>query len=317
MRILNAPPSAIDVAGDVAILLSVKNGARFLPDQLASLCAQTDCHWRLVWRDDCSTDASAAIVSAFVVSNGIRATMTLEHPPEALGAGASYFRLLRAARGAEAVAFADQDDVWLPDKLARGLAALRREPPTIPVLYCARQVLVDATLRRIGVSETPRRPPGFLPALTQNIATGCTVMMNEAARALVARSTPPAGALHDWWSYLVVAGAAGRIIVDPTPVILYRQHGANLIGARASAVDRAFAALRRGPAAFMSVLREHVLALRAQPELLTDEARSQLEVVADALGRPPWARLGALALHGLRRQGAMETLLFRLWFLAG
>ena len=60
--------------------------------------------------------------------------------------------LLRAAAAADpdVIAFADQDDVWLPDKLARGVGALQGVAG--PGLYCSRQILVDQVLRRIGES---------------------------------------------------------------------------------------------------------------------------------------------------------------------
>lgn len=224
--------------------------------------------------------------------------------------------LLRAAQDAAYVAFMDQDDVWLPEKLARGVMALAAVPEGRPALYCARQILVDAALRQIGVSA-PIRLPGFPAALTQNVATGCTVMMNRAASRLVAASQPPGTALHDWWSYLVVAAAGGRLIADPEPVVLYRQHAANLVGAPRSRGRRAMAALRRGPGVFMHVLRQNIAALYAQPDLVAPENRMVLTRLQSALDDGPSARLTALFTPGLRRQTWQETLLFRLWFMLG
>src|SRR5205823_6058969 len=114
--------------------------------------------------------------------------------------------------------------VWLPDKLARGYAALAEVPPAVPGLSCARQILVDERLRPLGLSPRISREAGFPAALTQNIATGCTVMLNPAAAGLVAASHPPPSTWHDWWSYLTVAAAGGRILVDDAPSVLYRQH---------------------------------------------------------------------------------------------
>ena len=91
-----------------------------------------------------------------------------------------------------------------------------------------------------------------LRALTQNVATGCTVMLNRAAADLIAASRAPGATLHDWWSYLMVSAAGGRVLFDAAPVVLYRQHEANALGAPASFPQRALAALRRGPATFMN-----------------------------------------------------------------
>jgi glycosyltransferase involved in cell wall biosynthesis len=307
-----------DGAGDqVAILLSIHNGERFLADQLESFAAQTHRNWTVFWRDDGSQDAGAAIVQRFSEVCREGSAIRVSQPSGQLGVTNSYLHLLRATGEAPIVAFADQDDVWLPDKLARGLRALTNGPASLPALYCARQVLVDAELRRIGLSNPLRRPPGFLAALTQNIATGCTVMMNSLARDLIAQSAPPPVALHDWWSYLLVAGAGGRIVVDTTPTVLYRQHGGNLVGAPGSVPRRAIIALRRGPHVFMGVFRAHVASLLDQPHLLCASTRGQLAIIASALERRGRDRAMALRLPGLYRQTALETLLFRLWFMLG
>ena len=133
----------------------------------------------------------------------------------------------------------------------------------------------------------------------------------------MAASRPSSGTLHDWWAYLLVTAAGGKLVQDDEPVVLYRQHAANLVGARPSMARRAVAALRRGPAMFMTVLREHVAALLAQPELITERARKDLATLDQALRSGPWRRLCALRMAGLHRQTWMETLLFRCWFFIG
>ncbi len=299
----------------VAILLSTYNGAPFLPAQLESLAAQSMPDWQLYWRDDGSTDATVAIMDEFASGPGAGRCARVGEPGH-LGATESFMALLRhAAPSGLPIAFADQDDVWLPKKLALALDALGAEKT--PVLYCSRQVLVDEGLIRLGESAPLLRPPCFPAALTQNIATGCTVVLNPPAARLVAGSHPPSTSLHDWWSYLLVTASGGRVIADPTPTVLYRQHHGNLVGAPPSKRRRARAAMRRGPAVFMAVLRAHVAALLAQPELLSGEARRILAVVDRGLSDGPLARLAALRLPGLYRQTALETMLFRWWFLIG
>ncbi len=299
----------------ITVLLSTYDGTPYLGAQLASLLAQTYPDWVLLWRDDGSRDETPGIMASWMQGAG-KGRCGAVGPPGRLGPTPSFMTLLRAAADTDLVAFADQDDVWMPDKLARAAAALGAVPPGTPALYCARQVLVDAGLGRIGISA-PIRPLGFPAALTQNVATGCTVVMNRAAARLVAGSEPPSTSLHDWWSYLVVAAVGGRLVADATPVVLYRQHAGNLVGAPPSARRRAAAALRRGPGVFMHVLRENVAALRAQPGLVAPENRDALERIHHGLANGSGARLAALRTPGLRRQTWQETLLFRLWFMVG
>ncbi len=312
-------PSPARTAARVAILLSTYNGAQFLPDQLESFVRQTFADWVLYWRDDGSTDGTVAVMQGFMAGPGAGRCHAVPAPSGRLGPMGSFMALLRAALLADAalsaVAFADQDDVWLPEKLELAVAALRPDPR--PTLYCSRQILVDEALQRIGLSAALRRPLQFPAALTQNVATGCTVALNAAAARLVASSHPPSATLHDWWSYLVVSANGGQLVADATPTVLYRQHGGNAVGAPASMRRRAVAALRRGPGVFMNVLRCHVAALREQPDLLSPDAAAALDVVEAGLQGGMTQRLAALQRCTLSRQTWQETLVFRCWFLVG
>ena len=305
--------------GRVVVLLSTYDGAAYLPAQLASFQAQTHRDWTLLWRDDGSADATVAVMDAFAATEP--RCRRLDAPAGNLGVLGSFLALLRAAAPmlgpADAIAFADQDDVWLPEKLARGMAALAAMPEGVPALACTRQRLVDAHLSPLGESPPLRRPPGFPAALAQNIATGCTILLNRAAALLVAGSEPPAGTLHDWWSYLLVSAAGGRVAVDAEPLVLYRQHARNTVGAPASPLARARGALRRGPGAFMRLLRAHLDALAARPDLLAPQARATVIRLRAALAGGRLRRLAALGTPGLIRQTTLETLTFRLWLLLG
>lgn len=305
----------------VAILLSTFNGERFLSAQLESLLGQTFEEWTLYWRDDGSTDNTIAIIEEFSKTAGQGRCVQLQGSTERLRPTASFLSLLaavaeRLAEG-DLVAFADQDDVWLPQKLARGVDALRGVANEIPAIYCARQVLVDESLRRIGISGPLRKPAGFPAALTQNVTTGCTVLLNQRAVALVAGSVPPSASLHDWWCYLVVTAAGGALLHDDEPTVLYRQHTRNMVGAPRSMPRRAVAAARRGPALFMNVLRQHVSALLQQPHLMNASARGQVQLLDRALKGGPLRRMAVLRMPGLRRQTMPEMAGFWVWFLLG
>ena len=301
----------------VAILLSTYDGSAYLAEQLQSLIDQTHQRWTLFWRDDGSTDATIAIMNRFADGPGSGRCRRVSDGTH-LGITASFLTLLRQVPDHHVVAFADQDDVWLPQKLERGLMALGDPRHPRPALYCARQTLVDGSLNQLGLSPRLARLPSFPAALTQNIATGCTVMLNPAARRLIADSHLPGGTLHDWWSYLLVGAAGGRLIADPVPVVLYRQHQRNAVGAPHSVLKRGVMALRRGPDAFMSLFRRHVDELAGHAALLSPQARAELALLQASLQGNRLARLQALLrLPQLTRQTRLETLLFRIWFLIG
>lgn len=306
------------VSTRVVILLATFDGAAFLGEQLASIAAQGHDDWRLIWRDDGSGDDTVAMLREFAARQAPGQVEQLDARAGRVGSAASFLALLRHAVPRlgpdDIIAFADQDDVWLDFKLERAVAKLRAGDATIPAIYTARQVLVDARLRRLGLSDLLVPPMGFPAALTQNLAIGCTVALNQAAARLVAGSVAPAGCQHDWWAYLLVTAAGGALIADAEPVVLYRQHDRNAVGAPRSFTRRALAALKRGPGLFMRLMRENVASLDAQRALLTPQARAELDEIKAALDGGPWRRLRA---RRLRRQHWSEQMLFRLWYLMG
>ena len=308
-------------AARIVILLATYDGAAFLAEQLASLEAQDHAEWRLVWRDDGSSDDSVAILQEFAAQQAQGRVERLALPAEHVGSAAGFLALLRHAAPSlgprDVVAFADQDDVWLPFKLSRAVRALGAVAGDGPAIYSARQVLVDARLNPLAVSARLNAPPRFPASLTQNVATGCTMAMNAAAARLVAGSQAPTACQHDWWAYLLVTAAGGIFLADEEPVVLYRQHARNAVGAPRTFLRRGWAALRRGPRVFMGLLRQNVAALDAQRHLLTPEARAQLDLIEQALRGGPLRRLRALRHAGLQRQGRAEQMLFRLWFMFG
>ena len=144
----------------IAILLSTYNGAAHLGAQLDSIAEQTHPDWTLLWRDDGSTDNTVAKLGNWAC--GRRQVSRVRDQAGRLGVLGSFLSLLRAALddpAVDAVAFADQDDYWLPYKLARAVAGLGMD--AAPTLYCARQFLVDGTLRPIAPSAPVPRSAEF------------------------------------------------------------------------------------------------------------------------------------------------------------
>lgn len=207
----------------VAVVMSTFRGECFVAEQVASILHQLPADGWLLVRDDGSDDATVEKVAAFADPR-IRITRG-----ENVGFARSFFLLLASVPPeAECVMLSDQDDVWLPGKIARACDAL--EGRTRPVLYFSRLQLVDEQLRPLGITAGWPRGPSFDNALAENIVTGCTIALNHAALDLVLRLGDVRKVrFHDWWIYLVVS-AFGEVVADPLPTMLYRQHGTNVLG---------------------------------------------------------------------------------------
>ncbi len=213
----------------LSILLPTYNGRRYLPELLKSLLAQTYPDVAIRVHDDGSTDDTYSFLRSWAAG---RSNVHLTHG-ENRGVARSFFRLLGESDAeSEYFAFCDQDDVWLPDKLERAVKAIRHQPADEPVMYCSRIELVDMNLRHLAYSRVLRRM-GFANALVENVATGCTMVLNRGARDLVCQRLPQRAVMHDWWCYMVLS-AFGRVIYDERPSVKYRQHGNNVFGAASS-----------------------------------------------------------------------------------
>jgi len=208
----------------VVVLMSTYQGEIFVAEQIQSILLQLPPEGRLMVRDDGSRD------------NTVRVVRSIQDPRISFACGpnmgfaGSFFALMKCAPAdAEMIMLSDQDDVWLPNKIERAWHQIAAAGET-PMLYCARQHLVDRELHPIGLSLACPRRPSFENALTENIVTGCTAALNPAALALVLQLGDASRIhFHDWWMYLVVS-AFGSVVVDPVPTVMYRQHAANVVG---------------------------------------------------------------------------------------
>lgn len=265
-------------APSVAVLLSTYNGERFLAQQLDSLCAQRAVELALYVRDDGSSDGTLAVLQRYAARWPSLARITT-HPN--LGAPRSFMELLASVPGDhDYYAFCDQDDVWLPEKLARAAAWLGQLPAQQPSLYCGRVMSVDMELNELGPADL-ETDVSFEHTLFESIGSGCAMVMNRAAHALLARAVPRRIAMHDWWCALVIA-AFGQVVYDETPTILYRQHGGNVVGARGGELElvlRHLRKLRRDPTSLYPIHAQASELLRLYGDELPPQRRRRVEAL--------------------------------------
>ena len=290
-------------ADHVTILLGSYNGAAFLPEQLASLAHQSHRAWSLIASDDGSTDTSIGIVLDFGEQIGAE-RLTLQAGPQ-LGFAQNFLSLIRAAGPTTPyAAFCDQDDIWLPSKLERALSRLREISNATPAVYLGRTTIRDRNLKPLSLSPLFERPPSFENALVQSIAGGNTMVVNRAALDILQESSAKTGWIisHDWWIYQMIAGAGGKIIYDPEPMVHYRQHGANQVGAN----DGRRAQLRRLVQLLAGRFRRwndaNLGALQEARHWLSPKARETLSLVTAARRSCLLNRISLLKKAGIYRQ---------------
>ncbi len=220
----------------IEVVLPTYNGVLYLEDQIASIYHQTLRPERVLLRDDGSSDGTQAVIIELQEYYG--KWLKVLPADGNLGCVANVNRLL-VATTAPYVALADQDDLWMPEKLERSLDLMKQLEAcygtSTPLLVHSDLELVDKDGASLGFSYLNRQRINPLRTAPEdlvltNVVTGCTVLVNLA---LLEKALPiPTKALmHDWWLALV-ASVFGRIDLLSRPTVQYRQHEANLLGAQ-------------------------------------------------------------------------------------
>lgn len=220
----------------ISILMAVYNGMKFLPEQLASLKAQTHTNWILYIQDDLSTDGTTEYLLAEAAKD---ARIKLLPNKAKLGAMKNFMTLL-AQVDARYYMFCDQDDIWLPEKIEKSFACIKQAEAEFgtdtPLVAHTDLSVVDADLQTIAPSfwEMSRIAPSLLTTFDEqaghNLVTGCTMIFNKAARDVSAEYSDKT-LMHDAWVLLCTLKNGGHVIALPETTILYRQHGKNTLGA--------------------------------------------------------------------------------------
>jgi len=298
-----APPIS-----QVAILLATYNGQNYLAEQLDSYVRQTHRNW-VVWAsDDGSTDGTKKIFNNYSNQVGNDRLIMLRGPQK--GFSANFLSLVCDPQiTADVYAYSDQDDIWNTGKLERAVAYLQTVPTKIPAIYCSRTEYVDENDVHIGFSQAYAKSPSFANALVQNIASGNTMVFNQAARSLLQKAGANLNiSLHDWWTYMVVTGCGGQIYFDQNPSVRYRQHDNNLWGMNTGWGNRFVRIQKLFEGRFKGWNEQHLKGLNTIYDQLTPDNRRILGQFT--LARESWAlaRLSYLKKSGVYRQTLLDNL---------
>lgn len=221
----------------IHILMATYHGERYLREQIDSLLQQTEQDFVLYAQDDCSTDGTYGILCDYA-SRYPEKVHVERNVANSGGAKYNFLSLMEKHRQAEYCMLCDQDDVWLPDKIAVSLSAIRGAEACYgkqtPLLAHTDLTVVDAACNPIHPSFVGMQ--GILTAHQSlrsiticNTVTGCAAVYNRALAELI--RMPSYCEMHDHW-LAMTAAAFGQIRFVPQATVLYRQHGGNTLGAK-------------------------------------------------------------------------------------
>ena len=228
----NATPASPAPALRYVLITPARNEEKYLEQTIQSVVAQTVRPMKWVVVSDGSTDRTLDILRAYSERYPDR-VLILADEHRGLGATQNFAHLLLHAT-APYIAFCDQDDIWLPEKLEWSLRELKRlqlEFPGKPVLVYSDMQVIDADGNLLASSawQQLNLDPKYFTLnrlLIQNIPHGCTMMIDRAMQELVC-PIPAEAMLHDHWIALSAVLLGAHQAID-TPLVLLRNHGGNV-----------------------------------------------------------------------------------------
>lgn len=227
----------------VCVLLATYNGTKWCIDQVKSILNQEDVNLEVFVSDDLSSDSTTDFLALL---NDSRIHI-LASSHKFGSACQNFFRLVRDVDFSEYdyIAFADQDDLWNPNKLSYSI----NKSNTHRADAFSSNVTAfwsDGRARLIAKAQ-PQREWDFL---FESAGPGCTFVLTKELACHLAdflrnNSEKTKGiAFHDWFTYAFARSNGYRWWIDSQPTMMYRQHGANEFGAN-SGVTAVLSRLRK------------------------------------------------------------------------
>ncbi|HVZ24836.1 MAG TPA: glycosyltransferase family 2 protein [Sediminibacterium sp.] len=207
----------------ISVVMATYNGSAYLPQQLDSILSQTLLPVEIIVVDDCSTDETPALLEDYVQKYPL---IRLIKQATNQGYIQSFAKGMELATG-EFIALSDQDDRWMPEKLAILHAAIQGHE-----LVYSDSILVDATGKPLGKKMSDiRNQLSYHSCLMYTVGAWAPGHAMLFRRELAQRSQPfPDIVTHDYWLGFVAA-CKGTVQYVNRPLVAYRQHTQNAIGA--------------------------------------------------------------------------------------
>lgn len=223
----------------ISIVLATYNGEKYLAEQLDSILTNVGFHeliGEIVVTDDGSSDNTEVIIKEYIKKHPF--ISFYKNPSKGV---VDNFKNGLMISKFDYVMFCDQDDIWLGEKISLSFSKIREmeaeKGRDIPALAFTDSKVVDANLNVIHESFFKYIGADIKKGLTlnklmvNNVAQGCVMIINRALIDKLDYNTSQSWVMHDWW-IMLIAAMYNNIQVIPEPMLLYRQHNANVFGAK-------------------------------------------------------------------------------------
>ncbi len=198
----------------VSIAMTTYNGEKYLREQLDSIFNQTYANIEIIVCDDKSSDETVRILQEYAEKFRLQYYVNEKN----LGYVKNFEKAISLCQG-DYIALADQDDVWLSDKIELLLKNINNN-----LLIHSDCSLIDENSNLLAREWKGKilSHNNFNDFLYSNVVTGCTVMFSKK---LLNDILPfPDGLVYHDWYLAILAAKANKICYIPNKLIKYRQH---------------------------------------------------------------------------------------------
>ena len=219
----------------VCVYMSTYNGEKYIKEQIDSILNQKGVKIHLIIRDDGSEDSTLDIIEKYRENNVDN--IKVIHGDN-VGCEESFMRLLHYSFGADYYAFADQDDIWYPDKCISAINTIKNCEK--PALATCNLLACNENMNPIKVIHTKEHCIKIEQKQKEVIFInmhGCVLLWNKALDVILKSFKPKVTVGHDSW-VCAVAHIVGEMKVDSMPHIFYRLHGNNVSGYALNCISR-------------------------------------------------------------------------------
>jgi glycosyltransferase involved in cell wall biosynthesis len=197
----------------ISVCIATYNGELYIKEQLDSILYQLGAHDEIIISDDNSTDRTVAIIEAL---NEPRITLLKNNTFRSHVR--NFENALKHAKG-DYLFLADQDDIWLPDKIEKMLAQLTKYDL---VVSDARMVDANKNILEDSFFSFMDSRKGFFKNLYKNTYLGCCMAFNRSILE-ISLPFPKDINMHDWWIGMI-SEIYGSVYFYNEKLILYRRH---------------------------------------------------------------------------------------------
>jgi len=208
----------------VVIILGTYNGEKYVEEQLLSIINQSYKNIEIIVRDDGSTDGTMDILRRYESQRKIRLLVGNN-----IGFMDNYRLLISCEDEADYYSFADQDDIWMEDKIERAVSALEKmkKDGNDVVLYFCEFDYYDAEMKFLACRKKLKRNIDFMYSLVNFSNYAFTCVLSKELRNLLLQM-PAEANYHPDYLCLQLATAFGSVHYDETALVKYRRHDSNV-----------------------------------------------------------------------------------------